>query len=152
MVRLRYRIRRDDLLVDLSLGVFEKFKYNLDTLSWGIFDNQTSVGFILPRNCFYVVRAVKIPIIAMPIAPKVCLGLFDEEYCKKYPAFTKERIVSIQDNETVIDMNSKALQYEMVINGKFAVASNIEDLKDAWDRNKDKKEQLKKLREQLINN
>ncbi len=140
---------KHDKLVELSLKI-SAINDDSFSLLWGIIENKATSSLILPRNCLYYVSDEDFgnPIV-MPISPRVAIGVFSEDYFERHPSFINERIVGIYDDKTIKHLNSKAIQYEVVMNGKFAVSSRIDDLTDAWEQNKDKIADLLSLRNQL---
>lgn len=143
---------RHDLMVNLSLDVAKANKQKVNELQCGLYDNRTSSYFILPRNCFYAVTDNNVSeiIYVMPISPKVAIGLFSESYCDMYQSFKDERIIRIEDDNTIKYMNARAFQYEVVLNGKFLVSPKKEELEEVWDAERDKVMSLKNLRNQLL--
>lgn len=142
---------KHNLMVDLSLNVSNIDCHKINELQWGIFHNRTSTNFILPRNCFYTVTDDESEeMIIMPISPKVAMGLFKDSYCYKYPSFKQERVIVIEEDDTINYMNSHAFQYEVVMNGKFAVSPRKKELEDVWDSEKEKYNKLKLLRNRCL--
>lgn len=141
---------KHDLMVRLSLKTAEFEDIRLSEYTWEIFHNKSSSFFILPRNCFYVVDDDIEKLIVMPISTEIAIGLFPKEFSKRNSSFSSERIVAIYDNETIRYMNSRAMQYESVMNDGFAVSARKGELEEAWNCIKDKKEKLQEIKMALL--
>lgn len=88
--------------------------------------------------------------IVMSISPRVAIGLFNKSYSDKYPDFKEERIILIEDDDTLKYMHRCAFQFEYVMNENFLVSPSRNELEYFWNTEKEKRSRLKTLREQLL--
>lgn len=117
--------KHDDLL-RIGLATLGPLDSHLNSMSVNIFVNRSTKHFIVPRNCFYVVKKENHEIIVAPISPFAAIALFPPD-C---PDNRTDYYGLIDDPMTVDLLNESALRYEYAINKAFVASDRKMELEE----------------------
>ena len=131
----------DPVLLSLREGSGLREKYK--TWEMGVIENETSLGFVVPRNCFFTAGIFKSPHFITPLTPKLALALIDSN---SHPESKKyiHTITYINDEDTIKQLNENALHQEYITNKCFVAGNErteLERLKQILDENRNTYEQ-----------
>jgi hypothetical protein len=102
--------------------------------------NESSVEFVIPRNCIYSLITHENPTrYILPINPKVAFILMHEKEIADFNCGDKSYYLKIDSDDLVKDFNKRALFDEIQFNNQFVVAKRKRELEDLQIYYKDNK-------------
>ena len=124
--------------VRLSLRDGSSMHKLFGTWEMGVLVNESHLGFVVPRNCFYIAGVFKSPHFVAPITPNLSLVLIDSNSrpeSKKYI----HTITYVNDEDIIKQLNENALHQEYITNKCFIAGierTELERLKQVLEANR----------------